>query len=32
MLLDGKDPSANIWRTLRPSGDRALVAHGEDVA
>lgn len=32
MLLDGKDPSAKIWRTLRPSGERALVAHGEDVA
>jgi RNA ligase len=32
MLLDGKDPSAKIWRTLRPSADRALVAHGEDVA
>ena len=32
MLLDGRDPSARIWRTLRPSGARSLVAHGEDVA
>lgn len=32
MLLDGKDPAAKIWRTLRPSGERTLVAHGEDVA
>jgi RNA ligase len=32
MLLDGKDPSAKIWRTLRPSGDRALVATSEDTA
>ena len=32
LLLDGKDPSAKIWRTLKPSGQRALVAHGEDVA
>lgn len=32
MLLDGKDPSAAIWRTLRPSADRPLVSVGEDVA
>lgn len=32
MLLDGRDPSEKIWRTLRPSGDRALVHHSEDVA
>lgn len=32
MLLDDRDPSAKIWRTLRPSGERALVSHSEDVA
>jgi len=32
MLLDGKDPAPAIWQTLRPSGARSLVAHGEDVA
>lgn len=31
-LLDGKDPSAGIWRTLRPSGERTLVACSEDTA
>lgn len=31
-LLDGKDPSAGIWRTLRPSGERTLVAYSEDTA
>lgn len=31
-LLDDKDPSEAIWRTLRPSAERSLVGHGEDVA
>jgi RNA ligase len=31
-LLDGRDPSAGIWRTLKPSGERTLVAHSEDTA
>lgn len=31
-LLDGKDPSAGIWRTLKPSGERTLVAYSEDTA
>jgi RNA ligase len=32
MLLDKRDPSAKIWRTLRPSGERSLVAFSEDTA
>ena len=32
MLLDGRDPAERIWHTLRPSGERSLVAYGEDVA
>lgn len=32
LLYDGKDPSGQVWRTLRPSGMEVLVAHGEDVA
>lgn len=32
MLLDGRDPSEAIWKTLRPSAERTLVGHGEDVA
>lgn len=32
MLLDGKDPSAKVWHTLRPSGERTLVATSEDTA
>lgn len=32
LLLDGRDPSAKIWRTLRPSGERSLVAYSEDTA
>jgi RNA ligase len=31
-LLDDRDPSAGIWRTLKPSGDRTLVAYSEDTA
>ena len=31
-LLDGRDPSAGIWRTLKPSGERALVTYSEDTA
>lgn len=32
MLLDGKDPSPAIWRTLRPSGERPLVRVDEATA
>lgn len=32
MLLDGRDLWPAVWRTLRPSGERTLVAHSEDVA
>jgi RNA ligase len=32
MLLDKRDPSAKIWRTLRPSGEWSLVAFSEDTA
>lgn len=32
MLLDGKDPAAKIWRTLRPSGDERPVHVSEDTA
>jgi RNA ligase len=32
MLLDGKDPSEKIWRTLRPSGDDRPLHVTEDVA
>jgi RNA ligase len=32
LLLDGRDPSAKIWRTLRPSGEHKLVAYSEDTA
>lgn len=32
MLLDGKDPSGKIWRTLRPSGDNRPLHVTEDVA
>lgn len=32
LLLDGRDPSEKIWRTLRPSGERTLVAYSEDTA
>jgi RNA ligase len=31
-LLDGRDPSAGIWKTLKPSGERTLVAYSEDTA
>lgn len=31
-LLDGKDPAPAIWKTLRPSAERSLVGHSEDVA
>jgi RNA ligase len=31
-LLDERDPSAGIWRTLKPSGERKLVAYSEDTA
>jgi RNA ligase len=31
-LLDQRDPSAGIWRTLKPSGERTLVAYSEDTA
>lgn len=31
-LLDGREPSAGIWRTLKPSGERTLVAYSEDTA
>ncbi len=31
-LLDGRDPAPGIWRTLKPSGERALVAYSEDTA
>lgn len=31
-LLDERDPSAGIWRTLKPSGERTLVAYSEDTA
>jgi RNA ligase len=31
-LLDGRDPSAGIWKTLKPSGERMLVAYSEDTA
>lgn len=32
MLLDGKDPAAKIWRTLRPSGEHRPVNVSEDTA
>lgn len=32
LLLDQRDPSAKIWHTLRPSGERTLVAYSEDTA
>lgn len=32
MLLDGKDPSEKIWRTLRPSGEDRPLNITEDVA
>lgn len=32
LLLDGRDPSAKIWHSLRPSGQRSLVAASEDTA
>jgi RNA ligase len=32
MLLDGKDPAAKIWRTLRPSGEDRPVNITEDTA
>ncbi|MCO6011523.1 hypothetical protein NE236_41890 [Actinoallomurus purpureus] len=32
LLLDGKDPSPKIWRTLRPSGDDRPLNITEDVA
>jgi RNA ligase len=32
LLLDGKDPSPKIWRTLRPSGEDRPVNITEDVA
>lgn len=32
MLLDGRDIKPAIWKSLKPSGDRALVAHSEDTA
>jgi RNA ligase len=32
LLLDGHDPAAKIWRTLRPSGERALVPASEDTS
>jgi RNA ligase len=32
MLLDGKDPTAKIWASIKPSGTRALVNYSEDVA
>lgn len=32
LLLDDRDPADKIWRTLRPSAERSLVSHGEDVA
>ena len=30
VLLDGKDPSARIWHTLRPTGDERPVTVMED--
>lgn len=30
MLLDNRDPAEKIWRSLRPSGERVLVAVSED--
>lgn len=32
MLLDGRDPDPAIWKILRPSGERTLVAYSEDTA
>lgn len=32
LLLDDRDPSDKIWHTLRPSGERTLVAYSEDTA
>ena len=32
LLLDDRDPTAKIWRTLRPSGERSLVSYSEDTA
>jgi RNA ligase len=32
LLLDGKDPAAKIWRTLRPAGDERPVNVSEDTA
>ncbi|WP_329124606.1 RNA ligase [Streptomyces sp. NBC_01465] len=32
LLLDGRDPSARIWHTLRPSGDHRPVNTTEDTA
>ncbi len=31
-FLDGVDPAEGIWKTLRPSGERALVGQTEDTA
>lgn len=31
-LLDDRNPSPGIWRTLKPSGERTLVAYSEDTA
>jgi RNA ligase len=31
-LLDGHDPAAKIWRTLRPSGERTLMPSSEDTS
>lgn len=31
-LLDERDPRPGIWRTLKPSGERTLVAYSEDTA
>jgi RNA ligase len=31
-LLDDRDPSEKIWRTLRPSGERSMTNYSEDTA
>lgn len=32
MILDGRDPSEKIWRTLRPSAERSMIANTEEAA
>ena len=32
LILDGKNPSPNIWRTLKPRADTFMMGYSEDVA